>query len=126
MTRILSHILMPEAIITQPTAAVKQTTEPTDRSMLPPVRMHISIPVASTKTYAFSAIRPVRLEGRRIIPSLPFQFAKTMVTTTRAIIIVYFWKKAPSLYFCEKSVTFCFQLGEPLIFSSTVMHPFLI
>ena len=50
MTKTVSHMLIPEAIITQPTAAVKHTTEPTDRSMLPPVRMHISIPVASTNT----------------------------------------------------------------------------
>ena len=50
MTSTASHIFVPEAIITQPMAAVKHTTEPTDRSMLPPVRMHISIPVASTNT----------------------------------------------------------------------------
>ena len=41
---------LPPVMITQPTAAVKQTTEPTDRSMLPPVRMHSSIPDARTNT----------------------------------------------------------------------------
>ena len=50
MTRTVTHILAPAAIIVQPTAAVKQTTEPTDRSMLPPVRMHSSMPVARTNT----------------------------------------------------------------------------
>ena len=38
---------------TPPTAPTKHTTEPTARSMLPPVRIQSSIPVARTKTYAF-------------------------------------------------------------------------
>ena len=50
MASTASHIFMPLSIITQPMAAVKQTTEPTDRSMLPPVSMHSSMPAASTNT----------------------------------------------------------------------------
>ena len=44
------HMLAPACIITAPMAPVKQTTEPTDRSMLPPVSMQHSMPAASTKT----------------------------------------------------------------------------
>ena len=40
-------------IILPPTAATKHTTEPTERSMLPPVRIQNSIPVARINTYAF-------------------------------------------------------------------------
>ena len=50
MASTASHMFMPFCIITAPTVPAKQTTEPTDRSMLPPVRMHISMPVASTNT----------------------------------------------------------------------------
>ena len=50
MERLSSGQLDAACIITQPMAAVKQTTEPTDRSMLPPVSMQHSMPAASTKT----------------------------------------------------------------------------
>ena len=50
MTSTASHMFAPLSIITQPMDAVKQTTEPTDRSMLPPVSMQHSIPAASTNT----------------------------------------------------------------------------
>ena len=121
-----THMLTPDAISVQPTAPAKQTTDPTDRSMLPPVRMHISIPVASTNTYAFSAIRPVILGGRRISPSFPGQLAKTIVTTTSAISIVYFWKNANTLYFCMNSDIFCLNPGAFFTFSLIVIHPFRI
>ena len=45
-----SHMFMPPAMRRAPTAPVKHTTEPTERSMLPPVRIHRSMPVARMKT----------------------------------------------------------------------------
>ena len=50
ITSTASHMFHPAFISLQPTAAVKHNTEPTDRSMLPPVRMQHSMPVASTNT----------------------------------------------------------------------------
>ena len=44
-------------IILPPTAATKHTTEPTERSILPPVRIQNNIPVARINTYAFWATR---------------------------------------------------------------------
>ena len=100
------HILTLLDISTQPTAAAKQTTEPTDRSMLPPVRIHNSIPAASTNTYPFWEIRLLMLPGFREPPLVAM--AKKITTTTSAITMVYFWKKAPTL----------------ILFSFIVMHPF--
>ena len=72
-----------------PTAPTKHTTEPTDRSMFPPVRMQSSIPVARTNTYAFCAIRLLMFWGRRIFPSVCQ--AKKAVTRISTRIIVYFF-----------------------------------
>ena len=50
ITATATHMLAPACIITAPMAPVKHTTEPTDRSMLPPVRMQQSMPAPSTNT----------------------------------------------------------------------------
>ena len=71
-----------------PTAPAKQTTEPTERSMLPPVKIHNNIPVARTNTYAFWEIKLLTFCGRRILP--PVCHVKNNVTNTKTIIIVYF------------------------------------
>ena len=71
-----------------PTAPVKQTTEPTERSMLPPVSMQSSIPVARMNTYAFCEIRFDTFIGRRIAP--PVRSAKNPSTRMSTMIIVYF------------------------------------
>ena len=60
--------------------------------MLPPVRMHSSIPVDSTNTYAFSVIRLVRFLLERIAQF--DRMPKVIVTATSAMTMVYFWKKA--------------------------------
>ena len=106
MASTATHMFTSLSISTQPMAAVKQTTEPTDKSMLPPVRIHSSMPAARTNTYAFWAIRLLMLPGRRFFP--PVMIAKKITTTTSAMIIVYFWKKALTL----------------ILFSFIVSHPF--
>ena len=85
------HTLRPLLSITAPTPPAKQTTDPTARSMLPPVRIHMSIPVARTNTYAFCDIRLLIFCAYRILPSVVN--AKNITTTMSARIIVYFWKK---------------------------------
>ena len=47
MTRTAFH---PAASSWAPIAPIKQTVEPTERSMLPPVRIHSSMPQAMTRT----------------------------------------------------------------------------
>ena len=42
-----------EAVNEEACVGRKQTNDPQERSILPPVSIHINIPVASTKTYAF-------------------------------------------------------------------------
>ena len=73
-----------------PTAPTKQTTDPTERSMLPPVKIHKSIPVARMNTYAFCEIRLLTFIGSRIAP--PVCQAKNATTITRTITIVFFFK----------------------------------
>ncbi len=41
------------SIIVAPMEPTKQTTEPMDKSILPPVKIQNNIPDASTNTYAF-------------------------------------------------------------------------
>ena len=87
-------------------APTKHTTEPTERSILPPVRIANNIPVARTYTYAFCAIRLAMFCGINNLP--PVDTEKNMITSTRARIIVYFF---------IKSATFAFSI---------VTSPFLI
>ena len=97
MTATASHIFMPPAISSAPMAPVKHTTEPTERSMLPPVRMQSSMPVARIKTYAFCAIRLVMFWGLRIFP--PVCQAKNANTSTRIRTMVFFWSQFKTLVF---------------------------
>ena len=84
-------------IILPPTAATKHTTEPTDRSMLPPVKIQNSIPVARINTYAFWATRLFTFCGRSITP---FVFTENMITTnTRTMTMVYFFNISEKLIF---------------------------
>ncbi len=49
-------------------APTRMTILPTERSMLPPVRMHMSMPVANMTTYPFCLIRFVRFAGCKSEP----------------------------------------------------------
>ncbi len=68
-------------------AEANATTEPTDRSMFPPVRMHRSMPMPSTNTYMFCKIRFVTFRGFSIVPSVTT--SRTRIRTARAMPIVY-------------------------------------
>ena len=90
ISRMDTHTFTPLfSISVAPTAPTKQTIEPTERSMLPPVRIHNNIPVASTNTYAFCAIKLLMFCGSNIFP--PVFHAKNAVTSSNTIIIVYFF-----------------------------------
>jgi hypothetical protein len=58
--------------------------------MLPPVKIHNSIPVARTNTYAFCEIKLLTFIGSRIAP--PVCHEKNATTTIRTMIIVFFFK----------------------------------
>ena len=58
------------SIMMAPILPARQITEPTERSMLPPVRMQRSIPVPSTNTYAFCEIKLSMLIGNNDLPSV--------------------------------------------------------
>ena len=88
-TTMLTFIL---TMRTAPIAPTKQTTEPTERSILPPVRIQSSIPVARINTYAFCEIRLLTFMGSRIAP--PVLHAKNAVTTIKTMIMVYFFMKS--------------------------------
>ena len=75
-------------IITAPIAPTRHTTDPTERSMFPPVSIQSSIPVASMKTYAFCAIKLFTFWGSMSIPFVAI--AKNKITTTVAIVIAFF------------------------------------
>ena len=92
-TRSISKIETPlpyplTTIKTPPMAPRKHTKEPQERSMLPPVSIHINIPVASTNTYAFCVIRALKFMGENIDP--PVITVKKIYTRTRMISIAFF------------------------------------
>ena len=70
-----------------PTAPTKHTKEPQARSMLPPVSIHISIPVARMYTYEFCVISALNCNDVNIIP--PVVIVKNKKTRTRMINIVF-------------------------------------
>ena len=82
-------------IIFPPTAPTKQTTEPTDRSIFPPVRIQNNIPVARINTYAFCTIRLLTFWGRSIFP--PVFTVNRMITSANTITIVYFFNTSENL-----------------------------
>ena len=68
-------------------APTRPTTEPTERSMLPMVRMHKSIPIARIKTYAFCWMRFEILRGLSKTPLV--KNSKITTTTINAITMAY-------------------------------------
>ena len=64
--------ILASTISLPPIAPTRQTTEPTDKSMLPPVKIHSNIPAARIKTYEFCRMMFVMFEGVNIV-ALPFK-----------------------------------------------------
>ena len=70
-------------------AADKQSVDPTDKSTLPPVSIHRSIPQAIIRTYAFCKSKFDIFCARRSLP--PVRYVKNTNTTKSASTIVYFF-----------------------------------
>ena len=63
------YTFQPHSMMNVPAQApIRPTTEPTDRSMLPPVRMHSSMPMARMMTYAFWKMRLLTFMGLSSLP----------------------------------------------------------
>ncbi len=75
-------------ITTPPTPPTKHTTDPIERSTLPPVKIHNNIPVVNTNTYAFCEIKFDTFCGYNILPFV--RHAKNNVTHKSTKTIVYF------------------------------------
>ena len=63
--------------------------DPIDRSTLPPVSIHKSIPQAIIRTYAFCSSRFDIFCAKRSLP--PVRYVKNTKTTSSASTIVYFF-----------------------------------
>ena len=80
-----------------PIAPIRQTKEPQLRSMLPPVSMHISMPQARIKTYAFCVIKALNCIGWNIIPLVVI--VKKTKTRTRTMSMVLSFNRVFASFF---------------------------
>ena len=77
---------------TPPSAPSRQTTAPQLRSMLPPVSMHISMPVPRIYTYVFWLISSEKFAGLKIAPLVMAK--KKIYTSTRTMSIAFLFRTA--------------------------------